>query len=107
MAPQLQLNCSVLGDDNDAVFQVTLDGTQSIADLKESIKQKMKPMFDNVPDSALTLWKVPVHFDRKQSVESLNRFDEELLSFPIEILKVIFPRDLLHVLVGLPAVPGE
>ena len=101
-----QLNCSVFGQDNSDVFQVTLDGIKSIADLKEAIKRKKKPVFGDIPTDALTLWRVPVHFD-KNGVESLIRFEEEFLSLPIEKLKDIFPHERLHVLVGLPAVPCE
>ena len=105
MTHQFQLNCSVFGHDNDDVFQVTLDGTQSIADLKEAIKQKVKPTFGDIPAGALTLWKVDSK--HKKGDETLTRFDEKFLSFPMKELENIFPRECLHVFVGLPAVPGE
>ena len=65
----------------------------------------MKLTFGDIPAGALTLWKVDSK--HKKGDETLKRFDEKLLSFPVKKLEDIFPRECLHISVGLPAVPGE
>lgn len=103
MTDLLKLNCLVLGQ-----FQVTLSQTQSIADLKERIREKKKQTLTHAPANSLVLSKVSVRVDNKfkRNVESLNLVEEESpgLSLPIEELGDIFSpeRGCLHVLVRTP-----
>jgi hypothetical protein len=111
MTRSLKLNCLVLGQDRSRVFQVTLNRTKSIADLKEGIKKKKKAVFDHVAADTLVLWKVSVRVDNEleRDVESLTLAEEESLSSPIEELGDVFSpeRGYVHVVVQPPPLPGE
>jgi hypothetical protein len=109
MTHRLTLNCLVLGQDRDHIFQVTLARTKSIADLKDAIKEKQKPAFDHVPAVTLVLRKVsiPVDSNLEGNVQSVTLVKP--LSLPLEELKKCFTpkRGHLHVVVQPPPAPGE
>jgi hypothetical protein len=60
----LGLNCLVLGDDPNHVSPIKIDRNESVGTLKDAIKDKMRPKFDNVPAHSLVLWKVSIPADR-------------------------------------------
>ncbi|KAI6032322.1 hypothetical protein PISMIDRAFT_121531, partial [Pisolithus microcarpus 441] len=45
----ISINCLVVGDTRNHIFTVDLAGTQKVSHLKDAIKEKKKPYFDNVP----------------------------------------------------------
>ena len=93
----LKLNCSVFGQDRSQIFQVTLERTQSIADLKQEIKEKKKPAFDHVPADNLVLWKASVGVDsNKRNVESLTLLGEESLYSLVKELGDVFSPEREH-----------
>ena len=95
MTQTLKLNCLVLGQDSSHIFHVELNRNQSIADLKEGIREKNKPEFDHVPAHTLVLWKVSVPVDNK--LESLTLSEKESLSSPLEELGDVFSPEHGHV----------
>jgi hypothetical protein len=48
----------VLGDDPSHIFEIKIAPTESVSALKELIKEKKSPQFDDVPADYLKLWKV-------------------------------------------------
>jgi hypothetical protein len=54
----ITLNCWVLSDDPDRVFPVDFDARKSVGALKDEIKKKKSPIFDDMPADRLDLWKV-------------------------------------------------
>jgi hypothetical protein len=57
---QLDLNCLVLGDDISAghVFSVKIAKSETVGGLKDTIKDKKTPEFDDHAADCLDLWKV-------------------------------------------------
>ena len=49
-----------MGDDSCSISTVHIALTKAVGDLKELIKAKKKPDFDDVPADSLKLWKVSV-----------------------------------------------
>ena len=111
MTRSLRLNCLVLGQDRNHIFEVSLSRTRPLAALKVAIRGEKQPAFDHVPAHSLVLWKVSIRVDSnlKTNVESLTLIEEESLSSPVEQLRNIFsPQDgHLHVVVQPPPPPGE
>ena len=56
MSLPLELNCLVLGNDSSLVFPVEIAGTESVGTLRESIKDKKKSAFDDVPAHTLNFF---------------------------------------------------
>jgi hypothetical protein len=48
----------VLSDGPDRVFPVEIDQEKSVGALKDAIKDKKRPAFDDMPADRLDLWKV-------------------------------------------------
>ena len=65
MSLPLKLNCLVLGNDPSLIFPVEIAGTESVGALRESIKDKKKSAFDDVPAHTLNIFMVfcPVNDD--------------------------------------------
>lgn len=113
MASPLTFNCLVRGQDQTHIFQVNLLPTQTIADLKEGIKEKKKPVFDHVPADAIVLWNAIISVDNElvTTIESLNLLegDARSLSLPIMQSHHFYFRspEYIHVVVQPPPLPGE
>lgn len=58
MSNTLELNCWVLGDDPNRVFAVEISSSKTVSFLKEVIKDKKKPVFDDIAADSLHLWMV-------------------------------------------------
>jgi hypothetical protein len=56
MSDMFKLNCWVVSDDPTHTFSVEIPGTKTIYALNVLIKEKMKPVFDDV--DYLDIWKV-------------------------------------------------
>ena len=58
-APKLlTISCWVFLDDPDRVFPVKIAPEESVGALKDEIKKKKSPIFDDMPADRLDLWKV-------------------------------------------------
>ncbi|KAG2064398.1 hypothetical protein BDR04DRAFT_1061843 [Suillus decipiens] len=97
------LNCLFLGEDSNDIFYVDVEQTQTVAVLKELIKDK-RPDFDHVAANRLKLWKVDLPVDKtiKDNLGSLTLDPNELLS-PVDEIVEIFPnappRKCLHIII--------
>ena len=87
----LQLFCYLKGDHYKRAFRVTIGMEESVDDLKEVIKERMKPSFDHIPANSLVLWNVKIPLDKhlKEAVDKLGLVGEESLSPSIKLLNVI------------------
>jgi hypothetical protein len=56
----LSLFCWVQGDEPDRAFKVTIDGSESVSDLKKMIKSDKEPEFNDFAADSLKIWKVSV-----------------------------------------------
>jgi len=55
----ISINCLVLGDDvPNHIFQVQIASTATVSALKDVIKEKREPEFDNIDADCLELWRV-------------------------------------------------
>jgi Crinkler effector protein N-terminal domain len=79
--------CYVRDDDYRHVFEIKIGMEESVATLKEAIKEETSKTFRDVDAKSLVLWKASVLFDRnlKEIVEALNPVDDDALQ-PLEIL---------------------
>ena len=102
----LALVCYVRGDDHTRVFDVKINKTESVADLRDVIKEKKSPIFDDIAAKDLRLWKASVlnTRDLKKDVDALNLLDDD--SLPYGILSEIFLSGLekksVHIIIGRP-----
>ncbi|KAF8802373.1 hypothetical protein BYT27DRAFT_7173144 [Phlegmacium glaucopus] len=103
----LSLLCYVSGDDSRRAFIVKIEEDETVAALKEYIKEKKRPKFDDIPADSLDLWNKPVPSTRnlKKDVEALNLVDDDSL-YPHEILSDVFPSELekrtVHIIINCP-----
>ena len=100
MTDLLTLNGLVWGQDHNDMLQVSIARTQSIADLKEQIKEKESPGFDHISSNTLIL-------SIFNDVQSVTPFGGESLSSLVEGLRDIFSPQYIHVVVQPPSPPGE
>jgi hypothetical protein len=113
MSLTLELNCLVLGDGPTHIFGVEIEDNKKVSDLKEFLKDKNKPAFDQVPAHALEVYKVSFPVDNGLDTK-LKHFQPEhngdhRLSNAVEHLKGVFGDPVdgnLHVIV-LPPPAGE
>ena len=99
----LSLFCYVRGDDGGKHFKVDIDKAKTVSDLREVIKDKKKPRFDDIPADSLFLWNVsvPINRDLENGVEALNLLENDALSAG-RILSDIFPdlgKNCIHVVI--------
>ena len=103
----LKLLCYVRGDDSSNTFGVNIDEDEIVVDLKDAIKEKMRPRFGDIPAESLSLWKVSVPYSRdlKNHVEALNLVKDDSLQ-PPDILSELFSSALgrkeVHIIIGRP-----
>ncbi|KAI6023507.1 hypothetical protein PISMIDRAFT_275910, partial [Pisolithus microcarpus 441] len=75
-APQatISINCLVVGDTRNHIFTVDLAGTQKVSHLKDAIKEKKKPYFDNVPADHLEIFRTsfPNDGELEDKLKNLN-----------------------------------
>ena len=103
----LKLFCYVRGDDYSNTFIVNIDEDDTVADLKDAIKEKKKPKFDDIPADSCSLWKASVQYNKnlEKDVEALGLVDDDLLH-PFDTLSDIFSSDLekkcVHIIIKRP-----
>ncbi|KAI6016138.1 hypothetical protein BKA83DRAFT_4060637, partial [Pisolithus microcarpus] len=95
------INCLVVGDTRNHIFTVDLAGTQKVSHLKDAIKEKKKPYFDNVPADHLEIFRTsfPNDGELEDKLRNLN-FNEPLQ--PTSLLGNIFtdlPVENVHIAV--------
>ena len=114
--PYLRLFCYVKDDDSNDIFEVKIGNDQSVAALKDAIKEKKKPDFDHIPADSLDIFKVSIDADERlgATLHVLQLKDDPKngirhLSLSNERLGTIF-NDInerhIHVIVKLPPQPS-
>lgn len=107
----LKLSCYVLGDECNNTFKVNINKDATVADLKDAIKEKKRPKYDDIPADLFSVWNSPVRYslNLKKEAEELRLVDDDSLQ-PLRILSDIFSSglytDYVHVIVN-PPYPGE
>ncbi|KAK2459364.1 hypothetical protein APHAL10511_008622, partial [Amanita phalloides] len=102
LAQLLSINCIVLGDDPKEGFTVEIAKNKNVSVLKDLIKEKKKPHFDNVAASKLILSQVSLPMD--DNFEERIKNTHQLNS--LASLAQLFPhveRDHIHIVVQGPA----
>jgi hypothetical protein len=74
----ITLLCLVKGNTLANAFPVHIDKNSLIGDLKEAIKAKKAPEFDNFPADRLKLWKVEIPGDHVDLLSNLSLEENEL-----------------------------
>jgi hypothetical protein len=101
----ITLFCLVKGKTTANAFEVDIEKDKPISKLKEAIKAKKAPVFDNFPADELKLWKVPISVDQDDQLWNLSLEDSDELLAIRKILKY-FPdspsEECIHVLVEPP-----
>ncbi|KAF9946559.1 hypothetical protein BGZ72_000228 [Mortierella alpina] len=115
MATPMKLFCLVDGESTFNAFPVEIGPDQTIGDLKNLIKTKRTPRFDDVAADELTLWRVSISFPDDNDDEAhilLDSLDEKKKLGPATRLSKVFPEDFseetIHILVQrTPPAPAE
>src|SRR6266496_2494591 len=101
----ITLLCLVKGNTTASAFAVDIDREKLVSHLKDAIKAKKTPEFDNFPADKLKLWKVTIPGDQDDQLRNLILQDsDELLA--IRKISKYFPdsplEEHIHVLVSPP-----
>ncbi|PPQ82207.1 hypothetical protein CVT26_009201 [Gymnopilus dilepis] len=109
-AMSISLNCLVLGDSPELLFDVTIPKSEKVAVLKEYIKRKNTPRLDNVHAPHLEMWQVSLPVDgldaRPEHISTMLT-DDRKLRLPNKRLSTIFKDgdpddDFVHIIVKVP-----
>ncbi|KAF9376201.1 hypothetical protein CPB97_010991 [Podila verticillata] len=108
---RLSLFCLVDGEAASNAFPVNIMPSKTIGDLKDLIKTKKAPRFDDVAADELTLWRVSIPDDDDEDLPiSLGSVPEKKKLKATSKLSKVFdtelPEDTIHVLVQRP-LPGD
>jgi hypothetical protein len=101
----ITLLCLVKGNKTANAFAVDIDSGKLVSHLKDAIKAKKSPEFDNFPADKLKLWKVTIPGDQDDQLKNLILEDsDELLA--IRKISKYFPdsppEEHIHVIVSPP-----
>ena len=73
----ITLSCLVAGENPyDNAFNVKVNKTETVSELKDAIKENQKPFFDNVAPKELKLWKVDISLEEEN--EKLKLVNEKI-----------------------------
>ena len=103
----LSLNCWVVGDSPDEIFEIEIPRTKSVSVLKEIVKEKNANSLSNFDPKQLDLWKVYLPRDNLDTISSLKLENGTKLSPPIAKLSEFFDETVdqgLNIVVKMP--PG-
>jgi hypothetical protein len=101
----ITLLCLVKGNTTASAFAVDIDREKLVSHLKDAIKAKKAPEFDNFLADKLKLWKVTIPGDQDDQLRNLILQDsDELLA--IRKISKYFPdsplEEHIHIIVKLP-----
>src|SRR5215213_4847610 len=98
----ITLLCLVKCNTTANAFPVDIEKNQLVGHLKDAIKAKKAPEFDNFPADKLKLWKVKIHGDHDDQLRNLTLLDQDEL-LAIKKISKYFPdsppEEHIHVLV--------
>ena len=101
----ITLLCLVKGNITANAFPVHIEGSSLVGDLKDAIKAKKAPEFDNFPADRLKLWKVKIPDNQDDLLSNLTLNDGDELLATKKISKYFPdspPEEHIHVIVKLP-----
>src|SRR6266498_2417976 len=101
----ITLLCLVKGNTTASAFAVDIDREKLVSHLKDAIKAKKAPEFDNFPADKLKLWKVTIPGDQDEQLRNLILQDsDELLAINDigDYWPTSPPKKHIHVIVKLP-----
>ncbi|PKY57413.1 hypothetical protein RhiirA4_509890 [Rhizophagus irregularis] len=101
----ITLLCIVKGNTLANAFPVHIDKNSLVGDLKDVIKAKKAPEFDNFPADKLKLWKVEIPDDHDDQLRNLSLHDNDELLATKKISKYFTaspPEEHIHVIVKSP-----
>ncbi|KAF9943650.1 hypothetical protein BGZ65_000560, partial [Modicella reniformis] len=107
---QPQTVCLVEGESTSRAFEIEVpEATTTVSNLRDEIKIKKSPEFDDIDAYKLNLWKVsvPVTDDNEGQPAQLDTLHAEKLSRPTRKLSSVFsredlPEDTIHIVVRRP-----
>ncbi|KAG9310575.1 hypothetical protein JVU11DRAFT_9130 [Chiua virens] len=107
----LALNCWVRGREIDRIFTVKIPRTETVAALKEAIKNMNSVTFRDIDAYELDLYRVCLPYDDRLG-ETLQKFafDREACLAPVGVLSNIFrdpPAEHVHVVIEPPQTPSN
>ncbi|GET55412.1 hypothetical protein GLOIN_2v1883277 [Rhizophagus irregularis DAOM 181602=DAOM 197198] len=101
----ITLLCLIKGNKTANAFAVDIDSGKLVSHLKDAIKAKKSPEFDNFPADKLKLWKVTIPGDQDNQLKNLILEDSDELLAIRKILKYFPdspPEEHIHVIVSPP-----
>ncbi|KAI8349234.1 hypothetical protein B0O80DRAFT_165799 [Mortierella sp. GBAus27b] len=104
---QLTLFCLVEGEAMGNVFPVSTSSAAAVGELKDFIKTKKAPRFDDIAADELTLWKVCIAIpDDEEILILLDRLNEKKKLGPATRISKVFteelPEETVHIVVQRP-----
>ncbi|KAF9931246.1 hypothetical protein FBU30_010571 [Linnemannia zychae] len=89
---QMTLFCLVDGEATSKAFPVEIGSSKTIGGLKDAIKLKQSPDFDDIVANSLTLWLVSIPDDNQCSTITIDDLDDKTeLDKPRTRLSQLFP----------------
>src|SRR4051812_7642429 len=107
----ITLFCLVHGDLVEHVFKICIDKDSDVADLKDEIKKKKSPKFDDIPADELTLWQVDISYNDEDTVKQLALEETDVIKkmSPVSEIGEYFEsaptKKHIHVVIECP--PGK
>ncbi|KAG0257284.1 hypothetical protein BGZ95_005291 [Linnemannia exigua] len=103
----ISLFCLVDGEATSNAFPVEIESTKTIGDLKELIKSKKSPEFNDVAADKLTLWRVSIPVTDNKQPSVLSNFLKSALELtPTDDVSEVFPetppKKTIHIIVLRP-----
>jgi hypothetical protein len=103
----LILYCLVDGESTSRAFEVEVPATRTVTFLKDKIKEKKAPEFDDIAADKLTLWHVCVAItDDDELPVLLDRLNEKKKLGPATRISKVFteelPEETVHIMVQRP-----
>ena len=104
----VSLNCWIIGDDAEEIFEVKISGGTSVSSLRELVKEKNPNSLRNVDARKLRIWAVDLPIAAAYFDNYRPRQDALL---PITLLSDVIPnplrRNRLHIIVKVPPGPED
>ncbi|RHZ81236.1 hypothetical protein Glove_122g89 [Diversispora epigaea] len=99
MSDNISFFCLVKDDPKKNAFEVEIEKNKTVSFLKEKIKEKLHPLFENIAAKDIVLWKVNVPFDDEaMEVDIVLENKEEIgvqeLSRPTRKISNVFIEDI-------------
>ncbi|KAG0012691.1 hypothetical protein BGZ82_002455, partial [Podila clonocystis] len=92
MTSNIKVFCLVDGEATSNAFSIKIPSNDTVDDLKDLIKAKQSPDFDDIVANKLTLWRVSISDDKQGSAITIDALDDKTeLNNPRTRLSKLFP----------------